>query len=72
MGLPVPVPAVPPVLTKAYIHARTHFAKKRGFFSMGNANSRNQEKGVVFISNFGKLNSHSLITQGDDMTYIHK
>ena len=40
---------------------------------MGNANSRNQEKGVVFIfNNFGKLNSHSLITQGDDMTYIHK
>ena len=39
---------------------------------MGNANSRNQEKGVVSISNFGKLNSHSLITQGDDMTYIHK
>ena len=72
MGLPVPVPAVPPVLTKAYIHARTHFAKKRGLFSMGNANSRNQEKGVVFIFNFGKLNSHSLITQGDDMTYIHR
>ena len=45
---------------------------KKGFFSMGNANSRNQEKGVVFIFNFGKLNSHSLITQGDDMTYIHK
>ena len=67
MGLPVPVP---PVLTKAYIHARTHFAKK-GFFSMGNANSRNQEKGIVFIFNFGKLNSHSLTTQGD-MTYIHK
>ena len=44
----------------------------KGFFSMGNANSRNQEKGVVFIFNFGKLNSHSLITQGDDMTYIHK
>ena len=44
----------------------------RGFFSMGNANSRNQEKGVVFIFNFGKLNSQSLITQGDDMTYIHK
>ena len=39
---------------------------------MGNANSRNQEKGVVFIFNFGKLNSSSLITQGDDMTYIHK
>ena len=32
MGLPVPVPAVPPVLTKAYIHARTHFAKKGDFF----------------------------------------
>ena len=48
------------------------FRQKRGFFSMGNANSRNQEKGVVFIFNFGKLNSHSLITQGDDMTYIHK
>ena len=45
---------------------------KKGIFSMGNANSRNQEKGVVFIFNFGKLNSHSLITQGDDMTYIHK
>ena len=30
MGLPVPVP---PVLTKAYIHARTHFAKKRIFFN---------------------------------------
>ena len=45
---------------------------KKGFFSMGNANSRNQEKGIVFIFNFGKLNSHSLITQGDDMTYIHK
>ena len=45
---------------------------KREFFSIGNANSRNQEKGVVFIFNFGKLNSHSLITQGDDMTYIHK
>ena len=39
---------------------------------MTNANSRNQEKGVVFIFNFVKLNSHSLITQGDDMTYIHK
>ena len=39
---------------------------------MGNANSRNQEKGVVFIFNFRKLNSHSLMTQGDDMTYIHK
>ena len=39
---------------------------------MGNANSRNQEKGVAFIFNCGKLNSHSLITQGDDMTYIHK
>ena len=39
---------------------------------MWNANSRNQEKGVVFIFNFGKLNSQSLITQGDDMTYIHK
>ena len=39
---------------------------------MGNANSRNQEKGVVFIFNFWKLNSYSLITQGDDMTYIHK
>ena len=49
------------------------FRQKRGFFfSMGNAISRNQEKGVVFIFNFGKLNSHSLITQGDDMTYIHK
>ena len=48
------------------------FRQKRGFFSMGNANSRNQEKGVVFIFNFGKLNSHSLITQGGDMTYIHK
>ena len=44
---------------------------KKGFFSMGNANSRNQEKGIVFIFNFGKLNSHSLTTQGD-MTYIHK
>ena len=44
---------------------------KKGFFSMGNANSRNQEKGIVFIINFGKLNSHSLTTQGD-MTYIHK
>ena len=33
MGLPVPVPAVPPVLTKAYIHARTHFAKKGIFFN---------------------------------------
>ena len=32
MGLPVPVPAVPPVLTKAYIHVRTHFAKKGDFF----------------------------------------
>ena len=40
---------------------------KKGLFSMGNANSRNQEKGVVFIFNFGKLNSHSLITQGDDI-----
>ena len=39
---------------------------------MGNANSRNQEKGIVFIFTFGKLNSHSLTTQGDDMTYIHK
>ena len=39
---------------------------------MGNANSRNQEKGVVFIFNFGKLNSHNLITQGDDMTHIYK
>ena len=48
------------------------FRQKRGFFSMGNANSRNQEKGVVFIFNFGKLNSHSLITQSDDMTCIHK
>ena len=45
---------------------------KKGFFSMGNANSRNQEKGIVFIFTFGKLNSHSLTTQGDDMTYIHK
>ena len=36
---------------------------------MGNAYSRNQEKRVVFIFDFGKLNSHSLITQGDDMTY---
>ena len=45
---------------------------KKGLFSMGNAISRNQEKGIVFIFNFGKLNSHSLITQGDDMTYIHK
>ena len=44
---------------------------KKGFFSMGNANSRNQEKGIVFIFNFGKLNSHSLTTQGD-MTHIHK
>ena len=44
---------------------------KKGFFSMGNANSRNQEKGIVFIFNFAKLNSHSLTTQGD-MTYIHK
>ena len=44
---------------------------KKGFFSMGNANSRNQEKGIVFIINFGKLNFHSLTTQGD-MTYIHK
>ena len=44
---------------------------KKGFFSMRNANSRNQEKGIVFIFNFGKLNSHSLTTQGD-MTYIHK
>ena len=44
---------------------------KKGFFSMGNANSRNQEKGIVFIFNFGKLNSHSFTTQGD-MTYIHK
>ena len=26
---------------------------KKGFFWMGNANSRNQEKGVVFIFNFG-------------------
>ena len=39
---------------------------------MGNANSRNQEKRVVFIFNFGKLNSQNLITQGDDMTHIHK
>ena len=30
MGLPVPVP---PVLTKGYIHARTHFAKKGIFFN---------------------------------------
>ena len=45
---------------------------KRGIFSMGSANSRNQEKGVVFIFNFGKLNSHSLIIQGDDITYIYK
>ena len=36
---------------------------KRGIFSMGNADSQNQEKGAVFIINFGKLNSHSLITQ---------
>ena len=48
------------------------FRQKRGFFSMGNANSRNQEKWVVFIFNFGKLNSHSLITQGDGMTFIQK
>ena len=48
------------------------FRQKKGFFSMGNANSRNQEKGIVFIFTFGKLNSHSLTTQGDDMTYIHK
>ena len=30
-----------------YIHARTHFAKK-GYFPMGNAISRNQEKGGSF------------------------
>ena len=45
---------------------------KKGIFFNGKRKSRNQEKGVVFIFNFGKLNSHSLITQGDDMTYIHK
>ena len=31
-----------------------------------------EKKGVVFIFNFGKLNSHSLITQGDEITYIYK
>ena len=28
-------------------HARTHFREKGGIFSMGGANSRNQEKGVI-------------------------
>ena len=29
-------------------HGRNHFREKEGIFSMGGANSRNQEKGIIF------------------------
>ena len=63
-----------PAIPDQSVHPCSYpFRPKKGiFFSMTNANSRNQEKGVVFTFNFVKLNSHSLITQGNDMTYIHK
>ena len=48
------------------------FRQKGGFFQWETQIIKIKKKGVVFIFNFGKLNSHSLITQRDDMTYIHK
>ena len=71
MGLPMPVRSRQswPKRTSMLVP----ISPKRGIFSMGNANSRNQEKrkGGGGIFKFGKLNSHSLITQCDDMTIWH-
>ena len=36
-------------------HARTHFLEERGNFSKVGANSRNQEKGVIFQTKFGEI-----------------
>ena len=41
---PLPGPSTP---NQNVYQARTHFREKRGIFSMGGANSRNQEKGVI-------------------------
>ena len=54
---------VPAVLTKAYIHAHTHFAKKGYFFNGKRKFSKSRKGGGFYFLNFGKLNSHSLITQ---------
>ena len=43
------------------------FRQKGLFFQWETQILEIKKKGVVFIFNFGKLNSHSLITQGDDM-----
>ena len=48
------------------------FRQKWVFFQWETQILEIKKKGVVFIFHFGKLNSHSSITQGDDMTYIYK
>ena len=48
-------------------------SQKKGIFFNGKRKfSKSRKRGNFYFFNFGKLNSHSLITQGDDMTYIHK
>ena len=46
---------LPPAPKQSAYHARTHFHEKKGIFSVGGANSRNQEKGVIFWAWVGEI-----------------
>ena len=66
---------VPAVLTKAYIHARAHFAKKGYFFQWETQILEIKKRGMVFIFKFWKIEFPQFnypMWWYDDMTYIYK